>query len=1202
MPLSSIKALPWRRIGIATLVFLVVFGLFGYFVLPAIVKSVLEKKASEFLGRQLSVERVDINPYSLELTLDGFKLREQDGKDVAAAFDSLHVNVQWQSLFRLAPVVREIRLERPKVRIVRLEDGRYNWSDLIDLMLKQPKSEGESHFALHNIRIQGGALDFDDRPRNSRHVISDLELGVPFVSNLNADVETFVEPSFSARIDGAALSLTGKVRPFQTQPEATLELKFDDLDLTRFDEYSPVPLGFSLASAKLGAAVELAFRTHEDGRPELRLSGTVALRDFDTRLHDDSPLLKVAALDIELKRIEPLAGVFEIGRVRIEHPEMAVTRAADGTLNLLRAMPPPTQPAAPSTPAGNAPAPRFSVAELELVHGAVRVDDRVPAGGFRIALQPLELTLRNLSNQPGARAELSFKASADAGEQLALDASLGLQPMSVEGQLQLSGVKLARLKAYYQDAVDADLIDGTLVLTAAGSYAIQDDQPVINARLEQAELSHLAVRRSGEKAPVLQLARIKLEGGAVDVQAHSVDIASLRIDQPRVAVVRDDQGIDLTRLAKSRAPAAPLPAKPAGAAEVSAPWSVQLQNFELAEGELRFEDRTLAQVARFDLAGLRVKAANVGLGKPLKSTLEIGFKDRRKGSFAAQGAFALEPLQANLRIDARQLDLLPAQPYLADAMNAELLKGFVSARGRLDLAQPKSGGISVKWNGDLGVDAFHLTEKINASDLLKWKSLAITGVDAAIDTGAAAPLTRLSVDGVALSDYYARVIVSAQGKLNLSQIMRDKPEAPKMSEGVPAPDNAGSSSKTAVTSAAAGAPPPIVLRTITLQGGTINFSDFFIKPNFQAHLTHMGGRISNLSSAAGSTGEILLRGNVDGTAPVEVSGRLNPLAQKPMLDIKASARGIELAPFSPYSGKHIGYGIEKGKLTVNVAYKIDNDQLTAQNNVILDQLTFGEAVDSPDALNLPVRLAVSLLKDRNGVIDLNLPISGSLSDPQFSVGGIIVKVIVNLIVKAVTAPFALLGNLFSGGPDLDHVAFPSGLAVLGADAEGKLGKLSKALADRPALKLEVTGRVDRAADTDGLRRAQLERKMRAAKAADAKTSLEDTRIEADDYPKWLEKVYRAADFPKPRNLVGMAKSLPVEEMEKLIFTHTEVSDEDLRVLGLARAQAVKDYLTRSGGVADERIFVVAPKVVGADQPEAGKDAGTVATRADFSLK
>jgi hypothetical protein len=489
---------------------------------------------------------------------------------------------------------------------------------------------------------------------------------------------------------------------------------------------------------------------------------------------------------------------------------------------------------------------------------------------------------------------------------------------------------------------------------------------------------------------------------------------------------------------------------------------------------------------------------------------------------------------------------------------------------------------------------------------------------------------QVSVDEVALTDFYSRLILNADGTLNVQNLLtrpgaaaadattradgtRAAPAQPAAAPATPPPFESGApegrptgvepeaarGQQTAILPgrAARGPPPNISIGKITLAGGNVNFSDFFIKPNYSANLTGVAGSVGKLTPE--TAGDLELRGKVDNAAPVEISGRVNPLAPELFVDIKASARDIELPPLSPYSAKYAGYGIEKGKLSMDVKYFIENRKLSAENRVVLDQLTFGEKVDSPTATKLPVLLAVALLKDRNGVIDIDLPISGSIDDPQFSVGGLIVRVIVNLIVKVVTSPFALIGSLVGGGEELSYVEFVAGSAQVGPDSEAKLKNIAKALADRPALRLDIAGRVDPDADREGLRKASLERQVRAQKARELGKAADaaDVTVDAAEYTKYLTAAYRAADFPKPRNVIGFVKDLPVSEMETLLLTHASATDEDLRRLANERAQGVKAWLAENGKIAPERLFLVAPKMNG----DGIKDKGR-ASRVDFSLK
>jgi hypothetical protein len=304
-------------------------------------------------------------------------------------------------------------------------------------------------------------------------------------------------------------------------------------------------------------------------------------------------------------------------------------------------------------------------------------------------------------------------------------------------------------------------------------------------------------------------------------------------------------------------------------------------------------------------------------------------------------------------------------------------------------------------------------------------------------------------------------------------------------------------------------------------------------------------------------------------------------------------------------GNYAGYGITKGALSFEVHYKIDKRRLTASNQLVLDQLTFGEHVDSPSATKLPILLAVALLKDGNGTIRLDLPIQGSLDDPEFSVWGVVVQIIVNLITKAVTAPFALLGAIVGGhGEELAFVEFAPGRADISPSTEAKLQTLAKALTDRPALKLDVAGRAPADVDREGLKRVALDRALRAQKQkvlvakGESAPSLDALTIEPAEYPIYLTAVYDDTKLPdKPRNAIGFAKEIPPADMESLLLASYGVDDESLRALANRRAETVKEWFAGKGGIASERMFVVAPKLTADGIQDTGAP-----TRVDFAIR
>jgi hypothetical protein len=362
-----------------------------------------------------------------------------------------------------------------------------------------------------------------------------------------------------------------------------------------------------------------------------------------------------------------------------------------------------------------------------------------------------------------------------------------------------------------------------------------------------------------------------------------------------------------------------------------------------------------------------------------------------------------------------------------------------------------------------------------------------------------------------------------------------------------------------------------------------------VKPNYSAELSGLTGRLGGFSSRSPEPAALELTGRVAGTGLLDVRGSLNPLAKPLNLDVTAKATDIELAPLSPYAGKYAGYAIERGKLSMNLHYHVEpSGRLDASNQVVLNQLTFGDRVESPVATKLPVLLAVALLKDRHGVIDVDLPIGGSIDDPDFSVGGIILKLILNLLGKALTAPFALLSG--GGQDDLSQVLFVPGTARMRDGSDAALDKVAHSLTDRPALQLTITGLADDDQEHADMQSANLDTRLSGLRRTEllqqgVADPPEAPVLTPGDRTRLVKQLYADTKLPdKPRNVIGLAKDLPQADMEARLQAGLPLPPEAARQLAIRRARAVRDALAQRG-LPDERMFVAAPKVHGAGSAE-----------------
>ncbi|NDU86428.1 MAG: DUF748 domain-containing protein [Ferrovum sp.] len=560
--------------------------------------------------------------------------------------------------------------------------------------------------------------------------------------------------------------------------------------------------------------------------------------------------------------------------------------------------------------------------------------------------------------------------------------------------------------------------------------------------------------------------------------------------------------------------------------------------------------------------------------------------------------------QAQLRLSMKHLELSPFQPYLRPYSHVLLAQGTLSGEGLVTLGVSATQPIQTQYRGNLQVDDVVLLDDRWAQSLFRSKSLFFGGVNAS-----SKPFS-LVVDQVAVSDFYGRVTLLSSGTLNWQTLLIDAPSprspTASMKGEFPGPARGqGNNPVNPATAVGVGnksrshSPASVMVRKVILQGGKIHYKDEFIQPHYEADLTHLGGEIAGLSSAENSQARLELRGRAN-DAPVLIQGQLNPLQTSLYLDVTARVKGMDLAQFSPYSGKYVGYNIERGKLSFEVHYKVQDQVLHATNHLVLNELTFGKPVSSLSATHLPVELAVSLLEDSHGTINVNLPIEGSFNDPQFSVGDVLARMMVHLLEKAVESPFALLGKLFKHQGTVSWMPFPSGMDTLGAEQEVTLQKMAQTLRDHSDLRLDVEGKASLHNDGPNLQRLVLLRKVQAArlKAQVDHGEVVDQRQELtpQEYEHWLRVAYQAETFPKPKNFFGMDKSLSVADMEKLMLANAPVTTGQLNELAQRRADVVQAWLVKQGQIAASRIYEVR------DAPEDGNiDRQAPEARVDFIL-
>jgi len=1154
-------------------------------VLPGILRVQAEKGISKALNRKASIAKVRLNPFGMTATVEGFRLFEPDGTTPFVELGQLRASLSTASIFRFAAVVDELSLGAPRIRLVRTAANRYNFSDILDHLAKQPKAEKKSatRFSINNITITNGNLEFDDLAvaGGKKHTLQDLQLAIPFISNIPHLAERYTVPHFSAMVNGAPLRFDGKAKPLAKAMEATVNLNLDRLDLPFYLAYLPAGLPVKLDKGSLTLHLAVTYRVHASKQPELTISGLTRLDGISVAEKNGTPLVSFARFDVQAKAVELFSRLVDLERISLDGLTVHASRDPQGRLNFQRLL-----PAQKSTPkpqkqdaqsdkqkADNAPPLKLKVANLSLTDGTVHFYDRQPKGGFKASLSEITVKLANLSTEKDAKSTYELALKGDGGEQINASGTAIITPLAATTSFKLSDIKLQRGWPYLQKLLTRP-VKGTLGLTGAAEFTAADG---LNAHDVAVTLQNLTAE-FGNKDGV-NLSRLEVKGAGFNQKQNRAEVGEVKLSKGTVKLSRELDGSLSAQALLAPQPSLATTGQPVRQTKKSAatkgearPFSWLVKQIDLNGLNIGFKDNSFEEPPEFKLRNIRLATGNLQGPKFAPMPLKFNATFGTNAPLYAQGTLTPQPFRYRGSVGFKRLPIRNFEAYVPENVNIFFVGGTLDSAMRLDLGMDKTGKPTGSFSGNAGLRNFHAVDTVQEEDLLKWESLQLDQIK-----GTIAPF-RLAISQIALNDVYSRIAVRKDGTLNLQNLVSN-PEAQSAAAKVTPPPAATlpvSSTTTTTTPATTPAPAAqIKIDELTIQDGTMAFSDAHLPQQFKTTFHKLGGRVTGLSSEMNQFADVDLRGNLENHSPLLIKGRINPLRDDLFVDITISFKDIELSPASPYSGTYLGYVIDKGKLFLDLKYHIENKQLKAENKIFVDQFTFGPPVASDKATSLPVRLGVALLKDRNGEIHLDLPVTGRTDDPKFSIWGVVWQVVVNLFVKAATSPFALLSSMMGSSEDLSAVNFAFGSSILTPPEQQKLLTLAKGLNDRPALKVEIKGFVDRERDAEGYRSELLSKKMKqekyrelakAGKVAQGQ-SPEQVAIQPNEYSRYLKAVYLKEKFPKPRNFIGMLKELPDAEMQKLIIANTVVGDQELKQLAADRVAAVRNFLTGSGKMA-----------------------------------
>ena len=807
------------------------------------------------------------------------------------------------------------------------------------------------------------------------------------------------------------------------------------------------------------------------------LALSITIEGLEIKDRDGSPFTGWKRLYVNFDSFSLFTGEWRFQEITLDGFHQRVAIAKDGAFNFADLIPPPAdKPAAPE-PAPSKPRP-IRIAILSVNSAALAFADASRAQPFATDVGPLTFKLTRFLTAGDPKAPYEFSAITEAGETFAWKGTVSVDPVRSAGEFSIGKIALKKYAPYYADRINADLLDGLLDVSARYSIDLAEGSRQLALTDAAIKLSHLQVAARGTTAPLIDLPSFTIDGLSADGLKPSATIRRVALEGGHLTVVREKDGsINLLNLlvpAAVPAASASVTSAPAAAAPAALP-DVKLAEFALTGLAIDIEDRTTPTSAKNSIGRLDVSVKNVSLSEAAAPVaLKLSAALLPGGTVDIEGTAVREPLAADLALKVSAIPLAGATPYVEPMLNLKIAGGTVSVDAKARLAGKVAG-----FQGDVVVDKFATVDGAKAEDFAGFTQLAIRGIDAVSE-----PLTA-KIAEIAITNPSARVIVNADKTTNLNTILRTAPKS-ETAEGAETAAVASESSAPAVAAipAAPSAPGPVwSLGKFTLVNGSATLVDRSVKPAARVALDHFSGTITGLSSADLQRADVDIRGKLNGSGVIALTGKLDAkaatLAPGALTELVVDVKGVDLSPISPYVGTYAGYELARSGLTVDVKAHLTERRLDTANVVTLNQFTLGAPTDSPEATKLPVRLGVALLKDIDGNIVIDLPVKGSLDDPNFKIGRVVLRVIVNLLVKAATSPFSLIGAAFGGGGDeLAYQDFSAGAPTPLETELKKIETLRKALKGRPALNLDITGSFDPEADLAAMRDTILTKQVR----------------------------------------------------------------------------------------------------------------------------
>ncbi len=1143
--------------AIAVCVYLI-YVLAGFFLAPKIIRSTIQGHLSGASHRVAKVAGVGFNPFSLALNIRGIKIKRKEESTPLFAADGVHLNLQTISLLRGALVLKEFKISRPEINLEFYGQGRYNISDLIPPhkeKQKREKDKGLLPFTIRGVSVKNGTLRFRDHPRGKTHLMDRFNFSLPRISSRKEDKEEVLRPQMSFRLNGDRIDINAQTRPFISNKDTQIKLSFPEIDLVPYWGYLPLAQKLRLSQGRFSGEFKLGFRIPGKGM-DINLSGESRFKSIHLEEKDGTKVFACRRAEIDLQGFSLLEDYLHLGKIALDKTRMVISRDKNGTLNYLKYLPTPPETQNGKREAHHSPASsasssglHFRCARLLLPDLHIHYTDQNTSPSFKRSFH-VNASAQELSNKGKSPGAITVHIQGKETGTLALNGSLHVADKKADLQFGFSRLPVPDYAPYFQHFIPWEILSATL--SGKGRLQYKGGKKG-NIRITGGKLglSGLKMGNSGA-SPLIRAQHIQARGVEMDKREKHLLVDSFSLDNSSTKITRKANGkLDIMHGLREKYPPADK-ARKNGDSHADT-WDIKVRQVGFRDCRAEFLDRDAPgdSQAHTHILGEKFSLRNLELPGPASPLFRFQGRIEKTGKIQLSGDLQLSPFQAHIRGELRGIPLSAANDYLPQKMKMETKNGTLEANFRTRLGEKKRFKMETKGNGTL----HHLDIRDNQNNaLLGLDRLGFWGLNLHIHPN------KMNLKAISCSKPYLNLERGPEGVLNITRAMGGSVEEEKRPpQKEPFFQN-------------------LDIRKVRIEKGKLHFRDRKVSPEYKTAISKLECRLAGLNGTVQQPAQLSLNATKDGYSSLYFQGEIAPFSSPLYSDLDFSVQGMDMVSLTPYIRNYLGYPVQTGKLNWNGNFYTRNATLKMDNLFLIEQLELGPAPEGKETPNVPIKLAMSLLKDSDGDMELDIPVQGDLENPQFSLDKVIFKAVIGVFTKIATAPFSIIGSMFGGGEEVNHIPYAPGENEIGKKARDKLETIVTALLERPQLRLSVLGRSNPEKDIPALARKRFKHRLRLEKyrllrSEDKNPRNPDKmRILRKESPKYVKMAY-ARLRKKNKNRFPPPGKISVTEMEKRLKDFLRPSRKDMQDLALERARKVRAYIVRQNPKLGKRIFL-----------------------------